>query len=253
MKNVLLLFFCLWFVKNVAAQDKKAAPKKEPARSDLPNLKTCIISGQQNAALYVQNNKDHAEEHDVNTIILDIEKYIDSMHKVRGYSDQLLMKLFNPMRHFFLTTTNKTSVATMFLYTSTPYQFCLYNDSATVLYLSAIKDGSAYNLSKMTENRIARLSFENCLLPSLKALDEFTDNEPRYIALSVYYGCKDTREGAPNGQLAAYCLTFIARTADLQQYAAGLITVKGLLANSETYLSDDASADNLRKVQISVE
>ncbi len=253
MKKILFLICFIGLYSGLYGQDKKIAPKKEPVKNDLVPLRKCIIEGQANAILYNQNLKDHSKEHDVNSIILDIEKYIDSLHRIRTLSDQLLMKYFMPLRHFFLTTTNKTSVATFFLYANTPYQFCQYNDSATALYIGAVKDGSLYNLGKMTEKKIVRSSFENCLLPSLKALDEFKDAETKYIALSVYYGCKDTREGAPAGLSVSYCLTFVARTTDLQQYASGLITIKGLLANSEIYLSDEESYNDIRKIQIVVE
>jgi hypothetical protein len=36
--------------------------------------------------------------------------------------------------------------------------------------------------------------------------------------------------------MVPYCLTLVARLSDIQQYAAGLITDKGLLANAEVSL-----------------
>ena len=114
----------------------------------------------------------------------------------------------------------------------------MYNDTALTLYIWAVKDGEQYNLNKTTEKRIAQLAMTNCLLPSLAALDEFKGTDIKYVALSVYYGCKDTREGAPKVAAVPYCLTLVARLSDVQQYAAGLITDKGLLANAETFLSD---------------
>jgi len=219
----------------------------------LPDFIKCMIDVQGHVPLYIQNINNNALEHDVNSIILDIEKYIDSMPKTRSYSDVLLMKEFNPLRHFFLTTTNKTAVATSFLYADKPYQFCLYNDTAKALYTYAVNDGETYNLNKMTEKKAVKSALENCLLPSLKAFDEFKDNEIKYAGLSVYYGCKDTREGAPKEPLAPYCLTLIARLTDVQQYAAGLITDKGLMANAEVYICGPDDSSMVRKIQINLE
>jgi len=252
MKKLLLITLSLILIVKLHAQDRKPV-FVQTMKLELPDLKKSIVAVQGNLSLYTQNLDTHAQERDVNSIILDIEKYIDSMQKKRSYGDQLLMKHFNPLRHFFLTTTNKTTVATSFLYAGKPYQFCVYNDSALSLHIYAIKDGNTYNLSKMTDKKVIKSSLENCLLPSLKALDSFRDNEIKYIALSVYYGCKDTREGAPAGQLAAYCLTFVARVTDLQQFATGLITTKGLMANSEVYLSDEEDSKELKKVIVNVE
>ena len=145
------------------------------------------------------------------------------------------------MRHFFLTTSNRTSVAAEFLYRVAPFNFCRYKDTALALNIWAVKDGEPYNLSKMTDKRIARLALTNCLLPSLAALDEFKDNDIKYIALSVYYGAKDSREGAPHSNTAPYCLTLVARLSDIQQYTDGLITDKGLLAVADIYLADEES------------
>jgi hypothetical protein len=252
MKKLLLFIPILCLMIKLHAQDKKPQFIRN-LNLELPDVKKTIRSVQGYVSLYTKNYSNHSEEHDVNSIILDIEKYIDSMPKKRTAGDQLLLKEFNPLRHFFLTTTNKTTVATMFLYSGTPYQFCSYNDTATILYIYAIKDGSTYNLSKTTEKKVIKTSLENCLLPSLKAMDEFKDNEIKYIALSVYFGCKDTREGAAAGVVIPYCLTLIARTADLQQYAAGLITTKGLLANSEFYLSDEDNSNELIRMQLNAE
>jgi hypothetical protein len=246
------LLICLFTVTRLPAQEKKPAAKKEVVANDLPDIKKMIAYVQENAALYVQNAKDHSKEVDVNSIILDIEKYIDSTHKVRTYSDQLLIKYFNPLRHFFLTTTNKTTVATMFLYPSTPYHFCTYGDTAVVLYVAAVKDGNTYNLNKMTENTAAKATLKNCLLPALKAMDEFTGTEPKYIAISDYYGTRDIREGGKN-TLEANCLTLVARATELQQYAAGLITEKGLLANAELYLGSDDLPGELHRIHIAQE
>jgi hypothetical protein len=253
MKQSLLILLCMCLMVNVNAQDKKSPAKAVPSKGTLPDIRKAIQSGQQNLSLFTLNYKDHSQEHDVNSIILDIEKYIDSMPRTRTYSDQLLMKHFNPLRHFFLTTTNKTTVATSFLYSGSPYQFCYYNDTALSLYLYAVKDGITYDLGKKTEKRITKSTFENCLLPSLNALDEFKADDIRYVALSVYYGCKDTREGAPSSTITPYCITLLARLSDIQQYGAGLITVKGLLAVSEVYLGDSEDAGDLRRIQVNID
>ena len=245
MKIFLSVMLAMWVFTVVNAQDRKVLPK-----NDLPEIKKSIRTAVENLPLYIQNLNDHSKEHDVNTIILDIERYIDSMSKTKKYSDVLLMKHFDALRHFFLTTTNKTTIASSFLYTDAPYQFCMYNDTALALHIWALKDGEAYNLSKMTEKRVIKVAFENCLLPSLKALDEFKSGEIKYVAFSIYYGCKDTREGAPALAVIPYCLTFVARLADIQQFEGGLITAKGLLANAELYISLDDPAGEFRKIQV---
>ena len=245
-KYLILLSYVLLFTATYA-QDNHPQLAGHPERSrgttgntqkDLPDLNTCMHTAQQNLPLFTQSLTDPSQANDVNSIIKDIESYIDSIKK-RTYSDQLLMKYFLPLRRFFLTTTNKTSVAAEFLYTGTPYSFCMYNDTALTLYIGCVKDDEPYNLSKMTDKRIAQKAFERCLLPSLAALDSFKDGDIKYIALSIYYGCKDTREGAPTTTQVPYCLTLIARLTDIQQYVAGLITGKGLMANAEVYLADE--------------
>ncbi len=253
MKHFLLLLVCSGLMTAASAQDKKPTFIKPADKPNLPDIKTSISNAQANLALFTKNAGNHSQEHDVNSIILEIEKYIDSMPRTRTAGDQLLMKQFNPMRHFFLTTTNKTTVATSFLYTGTPYTFCYYNDTAVALHLYAIRDGDTYNLGKMTEKKVMRTAFSNCLLPSLKALDEFKDNEIKYIGVSIYYGCKDSRDGAPAGVVVPYCLTLVARTSDLQQFAAGLITQKGLLAVADLYLSDEEDSNEIRKISLNVE
>ena len=217
-------------------------------------IKSAIAEVQADVRLYSENVvAPHSKEHDVNSIILDIEKYIETAPKEKSVSDKLLMKQFDPLRHFFLTTSNKTTVAASFLSSGAPYRFCNYNDTAVVLYLYAVKDGNIYNPAKTTEKKIMKTSLEQCLLPSLKALDQFKPADVAYVALSVYYGYKDTRDGAASGQVTPYCLTLLARLADVQQYAAGLITAKGLLSNGELYLSDADNAGYLSRVGVSVE
>ncbi len=229
MKKIVLVVVGVLVMMGAYGQEKKHTVDG----GMLPNLQSCIHTAQQNLQLYVQG-----QPNDVNSIIKDIERYIDSMPKNKTTADLLLMKHFAPLRHFFLTTTNKTSVAAEFLYNIAPYSFCMYNDTALTLYIGAVKDGDPYNLNKTTEKRIAQLAMTNCLLPSLAALDEFKGSDIKYVALSVYYGCKDSRDGAPKAGVAPYCLMLVARLSDVQQYAAGLITDKGLLAVGEVYVSD---------------
>lgn len=254
MKGILLLLSGLCFIVQLNAQEKKAQPVRTPLITDLTDLNTSIRMVQGDLSLYVKNVVNpHSQEHDVNSIILDIEKYIDSMPRSRGAADQYLVKLFNPMRHFFLTTTNKTTVATSFLYSGTPYRFCNYNDTAVALHFYAIKDGTTYNLGKMTEKKVVKTSFENCLMPALRAFDEFKEGAVKYIALSIYFGCKDNREGAPTGQITPYCLTLVTSIANLQPYAAGLITTKGLIANAEIFLSSEEDANELTRIHLNLD
>ena len=225
MKKLGLVVGCVLVMMGAYGQEKKHAAEG----GMLPSLQSCMRTTQQNVGLYTQG-----QANDVNTIIKDIEVRIDSMPKNKTTADLLLIKHFAPLRHFFLTTTNKTSVAAEFLYTGAPYSFCMYNDTALTLYIWAVKDGDTYNLNKTTDKRITQLAMTNCLLPSLAALDEFKAEDIKYVALSVYYGCKDTREGAPAGGITPYCLTLVVRLSDVQQYAAGLITDKGLLERGLT-------------------
>ena len=232
MKKFVLVVGCILLGLAAWGQNKMHEREKPIMNTKLPGLKSCMDTAQQNVQLFLTG-----QPNDVNSIVKEIEAGIDST-KTRTYSSELLSKYFAPLRHFFLTTTNKTSVAAEFLYTGAPFSFCMYNDTALALYIGCVKDGDSYNLSKMTDKRITQLAMANCLLPSLAALDEFKGGDIKYVALSVYYGCKDTRDGAPKAGVAPYCLTLIARLSDVQQYAAGLITDKGLLANAETFLSD---------------
>ncbi len=222
-------------------------------KNELLDIKKCIRIGQLNLPLYTLNYHDHSQEQDVNSIINETEKHIDSLPKIRTAGDQMLLKYFAPLRHFFLTTANKTSVATNFLSIDAPYMFCTYNDTATALYLYALKDGDVYDLSKTTDHKIAVKVLTDCLLPALKALDEFKESDIKYVGLSVYYGCKDARDGAPKTGVAPYCMTLIARLSDIQQYNTGILTAKGLLAVSATYICDMDSHLELSKTQINIE
>jgi hypothetical protein len=252
MKQLFIVLVAISTTLNTIAQDK--SPRVMPAsKPELPPIGKYILATQDNLALYKQNLSSHSSEHDVNSIIKDIETYLNALPKTKSTSDQLLSRQFNALRHFFLTTTNKTSVAAGFLYSVNPYQFCSYNDTATALYIFALNDGVTYNLEKITEKKVIRNALEQCLLPSLNALDEFKDNEIKYIGMSVYYGGKDTRDGAPKDHISSYCLTLVARLTDLQQFASGLITEKGLLAGSELYISDGLENNELNRIRINVE
>ena len=93
----------------------------------------------------------------------------------------------------------------------------------------------------------------NALLPSLKALDEFKEADIKYVGMSVYFGCKDTREGAPKDPVISYCITLVARLADIQQYGSGMITGKGLLAVGELYISDPDDPNEMRRIMVNVD
>ena len=247
MKKTVLVLLLIGFVSKLNAQDKSIQ-----AKGDLQSMKRSVHMVVEGLPLYIQNFNDHSQEHDVNSIILDIEKHIDSITKNKLYSDVFLVKHFDAIRHFFLTTTNKTTIASSFLYAGAPCRFCMYNDTALALHLFALKNGDVYNLGKITEKRAVKLAFENCLLPALKATDEFKGDQLKYIGLSIYYGCKDSRDGADAKSIVPSCLTFVARLSDIQQYASGILTEKGLLANAELYLSNDDQIDP-RRIQIDVQ
>ncbi len=252
MKRLMLIMAIAAMAIPSGAQVKKSVPAKVPANNTLPELHQCILEAQEHTSLFTQNLDSNSVENNVNGIVLDMQGHIDSLPGGKSRSDVLLLKYYAPLRLFFLTTTNKTTVATGFLYAGTPYRFCLYGDSLA-LYLGAVKDGEIYNLAKTTEKRIAQQALMNCLLPSLKALDEFKEGDIKYVGLSIYYGCRDTREGAPAAPVTAYCLTLVARMTDIREYTSGIITAKGLLENASLYLGDDTDHSGLRKIQISVD
>jgi hypothetical protein len=249
MKQLLLLaaFTCCAVTVQAQTRQKGALP------GQLPDLYKSILQTQGRAELFTQNLDNNSREKDVNFIVIEMEKLIDSIPRNKTQEQVLLIKHFDFLRNYFLTATNKTTVATGFLYDDAPYRFCLYNDTALALYIKAVKNGDLYNLSKTTEKKISGLALENCLLPSLKPFTEFKDNDIKYVALSVYFGCKDTRDGAPNIPAVPYCLTMVARLADVQQFEAGLITAKGLLANAELYLGDTGDTAFLKKIQLNLE
>ncbi len=253
MKMFLIIMAAVFASVSLSAQGKKAGIAKAPVSSTLPDLSMCILQGQEHVSLFVRNLDSNAKEKDVNSIIVDFQKYIDSLPPNRSQADALLAKHFAALRMFFLTTTNKTTVATSFLSEGPPFRFCTYSDTASVLYLGAVKDGELYNLSKMTEEKVVNSVLMNCLLPSVKALDEFRNNEVKYVALSTYYGCRDIREGAPASPVAPFCLTIVASLADIQQYNSGSFTAKGLLEHATLYLSGAGDYLNLRKIQADLE
>jgi hypothetical protein len=247
----LLLLTTFIVISGAQAQRKPVAPDNDGSIIDVYHS---IIAIQESMSLYTENNGNHTKEHDVNSIILDIEEKLRNEGKqTLTMAGVLTANEFAPMRLFFLSTTNKTSVATSFLYADQPYHFCLFHDTTQTLHFGAIKCGDVYDLSKITEKRAAKLALQNCLLPALKPLDEFKDGKTRYMALSIYYGCKDAREGASANALTPFCMTLLARLSDIQQYNAGIITAKGLLASAELYLSDEADAHELHRLFVSIE
>ena len=254
MKKLILLLFTSCLIAHLHAQEKKAPSKIEPPKNNLAGMRKCIQAEQGSVELYVQNLKDHSKENDVLFIINTAEHYLDSTAKSREYADILLRKHFVGLRNFFLTVTNKTTISTSFLYNDVPYHFCMYNDTALGLYISAMKDGDTYSAKDMTEKKIASKVFEDCVLPALKALNEFQDNELKYFGLSVYYGCKDTKQTTPNAPaVKPYCLTFIARFPDVKKYIEGYMTADDLVDNAEVYISNDDSINDFRRIRVNIE
>lgn len=253
MKTFIVIALALLPALPVAAQTKKPIKQTTTptANADLPSLGDRILQTQADIDLFTANLDNNSRERDVNTIIKDIQRYIDSTGAPKTRADVLLHKNYTPLRSYFLTTTNKTAIATNFLYSETPYAYTTFNNELA-LYLGAVKCGELYNLAKKTEKAVVRTVLNNCLLPSLKAFSEFKDTDIKYIGLSVYYGARDSREGAI-APITPYCLTIVASLADVQEYAAGIITAKGLLAKADLYHSDAQSANVLNKVFIQVD
>jgi hypothetical protein len=251
----MLFFFVMTLLVGspLYAVNRDSTDTKVGAGDALPDLTTCILQGQKNVSLFVENLDSNARQKDVNSIIVAFQQYIDSLPANRSGADALLAKHYAALRMFFLTTTNKTAVATSFLAVGNPFSFCTYNDTASALYLGALKDGELYNAGKMTEQRIVRQALTNCLLPSLKALGELKNNEATYIGLSIYYGCEDVREGAPATAVTPFCLTFVARLYDIEQYNMGNVTAKGLLEQGTLYLSGAGDYLSLRTIQADME
>ncbi len=196
MKNLFWALITICISAPAWAQEKKET-KAEPPKTPLADIRTYMRTVQQNVTLYLQNYKDHSKETDVLFIINATSKYIDSMQRSKEPADVLLRKHYPAMRNFFLTASNKTSISTSFLYADEPFHFCTYNDSATALYIAALKGGIPYSAKDKTEKQVASTAFEDCILPSMKALGEFKEDAPKYFGLSVYYGCKDNKETTP--------------------------------------------------------
>lgn len=248
----MVLFGVLFFTSGYA-QEKKAAAKTD-TKSNLADIRTHIRTTQNNAALYTKNLKDHSEEIDVLTIINVAEKYLDSTARSKEQADALLRKHFMGLRNFFLTVNNKTSVSASFLYTDAPYHFCTYNDTATALYIAALKDGDTYSAREMTEKKIASAVFQDCVLPSLRSLNEFKDNDLKYFGISIYYGCKDNRETAPGAPpIRAYCLSFVARFADIRNYTDGRITAEDLTDRAEIYIANEELPNDFRRIKVVID
>jgi hypothetical protein len=254
MKRFTLALLCLCLSLSVFSQEKKSSTKTEAVKNNLASIRKCIQTEQGNLGLFVQNLKDHSKETDVLFIVNTAEQYLDSTAKSREYNDVLLRKHFVGMRNFFLTVSNKTTIATSFLYPDAPYHFCMYNDTALGLYISAMKDGDVYSAKDMSEKKIASKVFEDCVLPALKALNEFKDNELKYFGLSVYYGCKDIKQIAPDASgVKPYCLTFVARFPDVKKYIEGYMTADDMVDNAEVYISNDDSINDLRRIRVNIE
>lgn len=253
MKTLLVIALALIPAFPVTAQTKQANKQTTTASANaaLPNLGDRILRTQVDLDLFTANFNNNSKERDVNTIIKDMQRYMDSAGAPKNRADVLLHKNYTPLRSYFLTTTNKTAIATNFLYTETPYTYTVFNNELA-LYLGAIKCGELYNLAKKTEKAVVTTVLNNCLFPSLKALSEFKDTDIKYIGVSVYYGARDSREGA-TAAIAPYCLTIVAGLADVQEYAAGIMTAKGLLAKADLYHSDSHSRGVLNKVYIQVD
>jgi hypothetical protein len=253
MKIIYLIAAAVLAHMSLNAQNKSSGDPKTSTVSMLPDLEKCILKGQEKVLLFVKNLDSNAEEKDVNSIVVVFQKYIDSLPADRSKADAMLAKHYAALRMFFLTTTNKTTVATSFIADGAPFRFCSYNDTATALYVGAIKDGELYDLGKMTEIAIVKSALTNCLLPAMKALDEFRNNEVQYVGLSIYYGCRDARDGAPVNGVTPFCLTLTARLSDIQQYNSGIVTAKGLLEQASLYLSSTGDYGSLRKIRVDMD
>ncbi|GAA4460115.1 hypothetical protein GCM10023093_02240 [Nemorincola caseinilytica] len=257
MKKLIVIALALIGYLPLSAQTKKkptnAKPAKQvtetPVNTSLPAMNDVILRTQANVDLLTANMGNNAHERDVNTIIKDIQRYLDSAQGPRTRADVLLTKNYTPLRSFYLTTTNKTTVATAFLYADAPYTYAMHNDGLA-LHIGAVKSGETYDLGMKTEKGIIRTALLNCLLPSLNAFSEFRDTDIKYVGLSIYYGCSDSREEGK--KVTPYTLTLVAPLADVIQYAAGDMTAKNLLASSELYQADAMNRAILNRVYIDI-
>lgn len=252
MKTLIVIALALIPALPLSAQTNKTTKQTSATvNANLPNLGDRILQTQTNVDLFTANLESNSRERDVNTIIKDIQRYIDSLGAPKTRGDVLLHKNYTPLRSYFLTTTNKTAVATNFLYAETPYSYTTFNNELA-LYIGAVKCGELYNLGKKTEKAVVTTVLNNCLLPSLKAFSEFKDTDIKYIGLSVYYGARDSREGATSA-ISPYCLTLVASLADVQEFATGMMTAKGLLAKADLYHSNVETRSVLNKVYIQLD
>jgi len=253
MKKLIWIVIAICCTVPVSAQEKKDA-RTEPTKMTLTDIRTYMRAVQQNVTLYIQNYKDHSRENDVLYIINTTSKYIDSMQRSKETGDVLLRKHYPAIRNFFLKVTNKTSVSASFLYADEPFHFCTYSDSTTALYIAALKGGITYSAKDMTEKKMASTAFEDCILPSLKALGEFKEDAPRYFGFSIYYGSKDNKETTTGQQaIRAWCLTFVARFEDIRKYLDGYLTADDLVENAEVYLSGEEAPEDFRRIKITIE
>ena len=256
MKKLIVIIFALIGYLPLKAQTNRATAKKPasakpaaeaPANATLPAMQDVIIKTQGNATLFTANFGNNTHERDVNTIIKSVQQYIETNPAAKTRADVLLTKNYTPLRSFYLTTTNKTTVAASFLYADAPYSYAMHN-GALALHIGAVKAGEMYDLGRKTEKGVITTALTTCLFPSLKAFSEFRDTDIRYVGLSVYYGTTDSREeGKP---LVPHTLTFIAALEDVIKYSAGDINDKELLAAGELYHADPESVAALNKVYL---
>lgn len=254
MKKLIIIALAFIYHLPVDAQSQKTnktTTTTANANVALPDLYDWILDVQSNAGLFLANMDNNSKQRDVNNIIKDMQRYMDSTGAPKTRADVLLHKNYTPLRSYFLTTTNKTAVATNFLYADAPYSYATYKNELS-LYIGAIKCGELYNLGRKTERTVIKTALNNCLLPSLKAMEEFKDTDVKHIGLSVYYGARDSREGA-SMSIMPYCLTLVAPLEDIQQYAVGNMTAKGLLEKGELYLSNGENYNMLTRIYIQVD
>lgn len=258
MKKLIVIALALINCLPVDAQTKKVGRAKPvsvkpaaeiPVNATLPAMQDVILQTQANVGLFTANYSNNSQERDVNTIIKDIQRHLDSAGGPRSRADVLLTKNYTPLRSFYLTTTNKTTVATAFLFAEKPYSYAMHND-ALALHVGAVKSGEIYDLGMKTEKGVIRTALLNCLLPSLRAFSEFRDTDIKFVGLSVYYGCSDSREEGKS--IAPYTLTLVASLADVIEYASDNMTARDLLAKGELYQANATNHNLLNRVYIDI-
>ena len=96
MKNLMVLAIFLFVYAVAHAQDKSNLSKQTGKAEALPNLQTCLHTAQHNLRLFTES-----QPNDVNSIVKEIELYIDSMPKNKTTADLLLSKNFAIFRSVF--------------------------------------------------------------------------------------------------------------------------------------------------------